>query len=81
MFLENPEKLELPLEAGDGGIELPQTLVGLTQKVIGLEFQRLVKVVYRVLVLKDEAISFFLGVEGSEVPQLGVGLHCPTEGL
>jgi hypothetical protein len=37
--------------------------------------------VYRVLVLKDEAISFFLGVEGSEVSQLGVGLHSPPEGL
>ena len=71
----------MPLEAGDGRIVLPQTLVGLTQKVIGLELERLVIVVYWVLVLKDEPIPFFLGVEGSEVPQLGVGLHCPPEGL
>jgi hypothetical protein len=75
----NPEKLELPLEAGDGCIVLPQALVGLTQKVIGLDLERDVKVVYRVLVLEDEPISFFLGVERSEVPQLGVGLHSPTE--
>ena len=37
--------------------------------------------VYWVLIRKDEPISFFLGVEGSEVSQLGVGLHCLSEAL
>ncbi len=43
--LEDPGKLKLPLETGDGRIILLQTLVGLTEKVIGLKLERLVKVV------------------------------------